>query len=259
MTALAGKVVWITGASSGIGEALARFYAARGDTLGLLARREDLLRGLKASLSTAVEAYAADVRDLAALKSAAADFVAKHGAPDIVIANAGVSHGTLTEYESDVDVFRQIMDINVNGVVNTFHPFIAPMKARGSGSLVGVASVAGFRGIPGAGAYSASKAATISYCEALRVELRASGVAVTTVCPGYIATPMTEKNPYPMPFIIPADEFARRCARDIAARKAFTVIPWQMGLVGRLLKLLPPFVYDRAMAKAGRKPRKGEA
>ena len=248
--------VFLTGASSGIGEALARFYAARGATLGLLARREDHLRNLKAALGVPAETYAVDVTDLQAVKAAAAAFIAKHGLPDIVIANAGVSHGTLTEIEDDVEVFRQIMDVNVNGVVNTFHPFIAPMKVRGSGSLVGVASVAGFRGLPGASAYSASKAAVISYCEALRVELRRPGVQVTTICPGYIATPMTAGNPYPMPFIIPAGEFALRCARAIDAKASLAVIPWQMAIVGRLFRLVPNFLYDRAMAKAGRKPRK---
>ncbi len=180
----------------------------------------------------------------------------KHGVPDVVIANAGVSHGTLTEVEDDVRVFHEIMDINVNGVVNAFHPFIAPMKARRSGSLVGIASVAGFRGIPGAGAYSASKAAVISQCEALRVELRRHGVAVTTICPGYIATPMTEKNPYPMPFIIGADDFARRCERAIEARARLAVIPWQMAIVGRIFRWLPDTLYDRVMGRAGRKPRK---
>jgi short-subunit dehydrogenase len=190
------------------------------------------------------------------VKAAAADFIAKHGLPDVVIANAGVSHGTLTEFEDDVDVFRQIMDINVNGVVNTFHPFIAPMKARGAGTLAGIASVAGFRGIPGASAYSASKAAVISYCEALRVELRRSQVRVTTICPGYIATPMTAQNPYPMPFIIPADDFARQCVAAIDRQASLAVIPWQMAIVGRIYRWLPNALFDRVMARAGRKPRK---
>ena len=247
--------VFITGASSGIGEALARSYAARGDTLGLLARREEQLAGLKGSLGVPCEIYPADVRDLKAVKAAAGAFMAKHGVPDIVIGNAGVSHGTLTEYEDDVDVFRRILDINVNGLVNTFHPFISPMRERGSGSLAGIASVAGFRGIPGASAYSASKAAAIRYCESLRVELRGSGVQVTTVCPGYIATPMTAENPYPMPFLIPAEEFARRCTRAIDAKSSLAVIPWQMAIVGRILGVLPNFLYDRMMARAGRKPR----
>jgi short-subunit dehydrogenase len=222
-----------------------------------VARRGDLLKNLQAALGAPAEAYACDVCDLAAIKAAAAAFIAKHGLPDVVIANAGVSHGTLTQFEDDVDVFRQIMDINVNGVVNTFHPFIAPMKARGAGTLAGIASVAGFRGIPGASAYSASKAAVISYCEALRVELRRSRVRVTTICPGYIATPMTAQNPYPMPFIIPADEFARRCVAAIDRQASLAVIPWQMAIVGRIYRWLPNALFDRLMARAGRKPRKG--
>ncbi len=202
--------VFLTGASSGIGEALARHYAAQGATLGLVARRADLLGSLKAAPGdTLVETYPADVRDLAAMRDAAREFIAKHGVPDLVIANAGVSHGTLTEHADDIDVFRQILDVNVIGMVNTFHPFVAPMREAGRGTLAGIASVAGYRGLPGAGAYSASKAAAIRYCEALRVELRGTGVKVATICPGYIATPMTARNPYPMPFIISADEFAR--------------------------------------------------
>lgn len=248
--------VFLTGASSGIGEALARHYAARGATIGLVARRGELLEKLQAALGVPSEGYACDVRDLTGMKAAGAAFIAKHGVPDVVIANAGVSHGTLTEHEDDVDVFRQIMDINVNGVVNTFHPFIGPMKARGAGTLAGIASVAGFRGIPGASAYSASKAAVISHCEALRVELRQSRVRVTTICPGYIATPMTAQNPYPMPFIISADDFARRCMAAIDRQASLAVIPWQMAVVGRIYRWLPNALFDRMMARAGRKPRK---
>jgi short-subunit dehydrogenase len=249
--------VFLTGASSGIGEALARHYAARGATLGLVARRADLLDSLEASLGTPVETYPADVRDLPAMQAAARDFIAKHGVPDLVIANAGVSHGTLTEYADDIDVFRQILDINVIGTVNTFHPFVSPMRERKRGTLAGIASVAGYRGLPGAGAYSASKAAAIRYCEALRVELRGTGVRVATICPGYIATPMTARNPYPMPFIIPADEFARRFARAIDAGRHYAVIPWPMAIAAKLLAILPDAIYDAAFARAGRKPRIG--
>ncbi len=202
------------------------------------------------------DTYTADVRDLAALKAAAADFIAKHGAPDLVIANAGISHGTLTEHAEDVELFRQVLDINVVGMVGTFHPFIAAMRKAGRGTLAGVASVAGYRGLPGAGAYSASKAAAINYLESLRVELRGTGVKVATICPGYIATPMTEKNPYPMPFIISADDFAQRFARALRAGKDFAVIPWQMAIVARLLAILPNALFDAAFSKAGRKPRR---
>ena len=247
--------VFLTGASSGIGEALARHYCAQGAILGLVARRAEPLETLRVSLGKPAETYIADVRDAAALRAAAADFVAKHGVPDLVIANAGISHGTLTEHAEDTEVFRRILDVNVIGMVNTFQPFLAAMRREGRGTLAGVASVAGFRGLPGAGAYSASKAAAIKYLESLRVEMRGTGVKVATICPGYIATPMTEKNPYPMPFIITAEEFARRFARAVESGASFAVIPWQMAIVGRLLRLLPNALFDAAFARAGRKPR----
>ncbi|MGZ5032096.1 MAG: SDR family oxidoreductase [Usitatibacter sp.] len=249
--------IFLTGASSGIGEALARHYSARGATLGLVARRGDALRALKSCLQSPCETYACDVRDADAMRSAGADFMASFGVPDIVIGNAGVSHGNLTEFAGDVEAFREMLEINVLGLVNTFHPFAASMRDRASGSLVGIASVAGFRGLPGATGYSASKAAAIRYLEGLRVEMRGSGVAVTAICPGYIATAMTRKNRYRMPFIITADDAARRFARAIEARKSYAVIPWQMAIVGRILGILPNAIYDRLAARAGRKPRKG--
>ena len=248
--------VFLTGASSGIGEAIARLYAARGATLGLVARRGEHLEKLKASLSTTVEAFACDVRDAAAMRAAGAEFTARHGTPDLVIGNAGVSYGNITTSEKDVEVFREILDINVLGLVNTFHPFAAAMRQRGSGTMAGIASVAGFRGLPGATAYSASKSAAISYLEGLRVEMRPRGVRVVTICPGFIATPMTAKNPYPMPFIIEADDAARRIVRVLDSSKRFAVIPWQMAIVGRLLKLVPKSLFDRMMAGRGHKPRK---
>jgi short-subunit dehydrogenase len=248
--------VFLTGASSGIGEALARHYATLGATLGLTGRRADLLSSLAGSLGGTVAVYGVDVRDREAMQRAAEDFISTHGLPDLVIGNAGISHGTLTAHGADAEVFKDILETNVVGLVHTFSPFVDGMRARGSGALVGIASVAGFRGLPGAGAYSASKAAAIAYLESLRVELHGTGVQVTTVCPGYIATPMTEKNPYPMPFMIPADEFARRFTRVVAAKKSFAVIPWQMAIVGRALKLLPNWLYDRLFARAPRKPRK---
>jgi hypothetical protein len=248
--------VFLTGASSGIGEALAKHYSGRGATLGLFARRGDVLRSLKASLPTPAETYEGDVRDLQAVKAAAADFIARHGVPDIVIANAGVSFGTLTEYEEDVAAFREILEINVMGIVNAFHPFIAPMRERRAGTLAGIASVAGFRGLPGGAGYSASKAAAIRYLEALRVEMYGTGVKVSTVCPGFIRTPMTAKNPYPMPFILEVEDAARRIARAVDSGRSFAVVPWQMAIVGRILALLPNPVFDRLMAGRKRKPRK---
>ncbi len=249
--------VFLTGASSGLGEALARHYAKRGATLGLVARRAGELERVARSLSPApVSTYAADVRDADAMIAAARDFVATHGMPDIVVANAGVSRGTLVEHADDLDAFRAVFDTNVAGIVHTFHPFVAPMRTAGRGTLVGIASVAGFRGLPGASAYSASKAAAIRLLESLRVELHASGVRVVTVCPGYVATPMTAGNPYRMPFLMDADRAAASIARAISRGKRFHVLPWPMALVGRLLRALPRPIYDRAFANAPRKPRR---
>jgi short-subunit dehydrogenase len=248
------KVV-ITGASSGIGLALARLYLECGANVAVIARRGDVLQSLAAEFPDKVFCYTLDVRDAAALQQAASDFVSRVGVPDIVIANAGVSRGTLTEYVEDEEVFQNVMDINVLGMVKTFQPFLAAMRSAKQGTLVGIASVAGFRGLPGSSAYSASKAAAISYMESLRVEMHGSGVKVVTLCPGYIRTPMTDINTYPMPFILDAEVAAKRMARVIERGTAFAVVPWQMGVVGWLLKRLPRWLYDRLFAKAPHKAR----
>ncbi len=247
--------VFLTGASSGIGEALARPYGAPGATLGLAARRQRRLLELAAQLPGSHACYGLDVADAAAMQAAAADFIARHGCPDVVIANAGISVGTLGEEAGDMAALRRIFETNVVGMAQTLQPFIAAMRARGSGRLVGIASVAGIRGLPGAGAYSASKAATIAWLEALRIELRGSGIKVVTIAPGYIATPMTAVNRYPMPFLMPADVAARRFARAIERGTSYTVIPWQMGVVAKLMRLLPDPLFDVVFARAGRKPR----
>lgn len=248
--------VIITGASGGIGWALARHYLNQGAIIAAFARREELLQSLSDEFPGRVSCYALDVCDAQAVQHATDDFIGRFGVPDVVIANAGVSVGTLTEYAEDIDAFQQVMDINVLGMVKTFQPVISAMRTAGQGTLVGIASVAGFRGLPGASAYSASKAAAISYLESLRVELHDSGVKVVTICPGYIRTPMTAANPYPMPFMLDADDAARRMARVIARQSRFAVIPWQMGLVGSVLKRLPRWLYDRLFAKAPHKPRR---
>lgn len=248
--------VFITGASSGIGAALARRYASAGAAVGLFARRAVELDALAATLPAGrAVAYVGDVRDAATLAQAAADFIARFGPPDVVIANAGISRGVLTGEAEDLPAFRAVFDTNVVGLVHTFAPFLAAMNGARRGALVGIASIAGFRGLPGSGAYSSSKAAAISYLESLRVEQRGTGVAVLTVCPGYIATPMTEQNPYPMPFLLDVDEAARRIVRAIDRRRRFCVLPWQMAVVGSLLRILPRPLYDALFARAPRKPR----
>ncbi len=246
----------ITGASSGLGSALARHYAQRGAALGLVARRRDALAAFAAELDAPTRVYAADVRDGPALQSIAADFIAHYGAPDLVIANAGVSVGTLTEHAEDLVAFQEVIDINVVGLVKTFQPFLAAMRNARKGTLAGIASVAGYRGLPGAAAYSASKAAAISYLESLRVELEAEDIRVVTICPGYIATPMTEGNPYPMPFMLSAERAAHKIAAIIDSGKTYAVIPWQMAIIARLLRAMPNWLYDGLFAKAPRKPRR---
>jgi len=199
-----------------------------------------------------------DVREADALARAGRDFIAHYGPPDIVIANAGVSRGTLTDEADDLPAFRAVLDTNMLGIVHTFSPFMAEMRRARRGVLVGIASVAGFRGLPGAGAYCASKAAAITYLESLRVEVRGSGIAVVTICPGFVATPLTAQNPYRMPFLLAPDNAARLTARAIAQRRRFYVLPWQMAVFGRLLRCVPRPLYDRLVAGRKRKPRQFE-
>ena len=245
------KVV-ITGASSGIGEALARHYSSSGDSvLGLIARRPVDPKKFPGQ----VVSYALDVTDAKALEAAARDFVARFGAPDLVIANAGISIGTHGDELADVEKLRRVLDVNVAGLAATLAAFAPSMREARRGTLAGIASVAGFRGLPGAGAYSSSKAAAIAWLESLRVELHGTGVSVVCICPGYIDTPMTQVNRYRMPFLLPADESALRIARAIAARRRVAVIPWQMAMVSVLLRLVPGWLYDRLGARAPRKPR----
>ena len=252
--------VFITGASSGIGAALAREFAVRGAQLGLLARRESALHDLVASLPNASRhlVYPVDVNDHDALRAAAHNFLRRADGIDIVIANAGISYGTLTERPEDLAVFESILQTNLMATVATFAPFIDAMKTQAAAGdrglrLVGIGSVAGIRGLPGAEAYSASKAAVMSYCESLRVELNPHRIRVVTIAPGYIDTPMTKVNRYPMPFLMPAPRFARLAADVIRSGRSYAVIPWQMRGVSWLLRLLPNWLYDRVMANAPHK------
>lgn len=251
-------LVLITGASSGIGQALAAEYARQGWRLALLARRGDALRAWAAEQGLGEDrcaVYPVDVADTAAVLQAARDCLARQGPPDVVIANAGVSMGVDSAEPEDIEVMAQTLAINNVGLMATFSPFIAPMRARGSGTLVGVASVAAIRGLPGHAAYCASKAAVVAYCESLRGELRGSGVRVVTLLPGYVKTPLTARNRYPMPFLLEADDFARRAIKAIAAQSSHCVIPWQMQGVAWLLRALPNAWFDAVLARQPRKHR----
>jgi len=254
-------LVFITGASSGIGQALAARFRRAGYRLALVARREAEVRAWAAAQGCSEAdcgVYAADVRDLAAIAAAGRACVGAQGVPDVVIANAGISVGIDTAVFEDLEVMRATYETNNLGMAATFHPFIAPMLERRRGTLVGIGSVAGIRGLPGHGAYCSSKAAAISYCEALRGELRPGGVTVVTVVPGYIDTPLTRDNRYSMPFLMQADAFAERAFAAIVAGSSYRVIPWQMGVVAKLMRLLPNGLFDRLLAGRPRKHRQGE-
>ena len=252
------KLVFITGASSGIGQALAWRYHQAGWRLALAARRSAEIENWARAKGIAADRYAvfgADVADTDSIVAAGRACLARQGVPDAVIANAGISIGVDSAVREDIDVIARTFATNSVGVAATFHPFIAPMTQRGSGALVGIASAAGIRGLPGHGAYCASKAAVISYCESLRGELRSSGVKVVTICPGYVATPLTERNRYGMPFLMQPRDFAQQAFRAIEAGTSYRVIPWQMGVVTKLLRLLPNALFDRVLAGRPRKQR----
>jgi NAD(P)-dependent dehydrogenase (short-subunit alcohol dehydrogenase family) len=237
-------LVFITGASSGIGQALARRYAQAGWRLALAPRGRLERLGPGPGLGQRALACRADVAQVDSIVAAAQACLAQQGVPDVVIANAGISIGVDT-VRGDLQVMARIFATNNLGLAASFQPFIEPMRQRGSGTLVGIASVAGIRGLPGHGAYCASKAAVISYCESLRGELRGSGVRVVTLLPGYVDTPLTRGNRYPMPFLMAPEAFARRAQRVIAAGASYRVIPWPMGVAARLLRLLPNALFDR--------------
>ena len=252
-------LVFITGASSGIGQALAVRYAQAGWRLALVARRTAELRAWAQAQGLAadrVAVYHADVADADSIIAAGTACTADHGLPDVVIACAGVSVGMDSAERGDLDVMRDMFALNNVGLAATFHPFLRLMRQRGAGTLVGIASVAAIRGLPGHGAYCASKAGVVAYCESLRGECRRQGVRVVTLLPGYIATPLTAGHSYPMPFLLQPEVFADRAFRAISAGVSYRVIPWQMGALAKLLRLLPNAVFDRVIDGRGRKSRR---
>ncbi len=256
------KLIFITGASSGIGQALAWHSYQAGYDLALVARRLPVMQAWAQAQQlgpSRYQLYAADVADVSSIVAAAQSCLARQGLPEVVVASAGISIGMDTGELDDLAVMARTFAVNNTGLAATFHPFIAPMRERGRGRLVGIASVAGIRGLPGHGAYCASKAGVIAYCESLRGELRGSGVQVVTLSPGYIDTPLTRQNRYAMPFLMPAPAFARQALRAIEAGASHRVIPWPMGWVARLLRLLPNALLDRVLAGRPRKHRRPPA
>lgn len=256
------RLLFITGASSGLGQALAwRFYQA-GYSLALVARRSEEVEAWATSHQMAADryrVYRADVSVIDSIVGAAQACLTRQGLPDVVLACAGISIGVDTRHRSDLDVMALTFATNNIGTAATFHPFLELMRLRGSGTLVGIGSVNGVRGFAGHGANCPSKAALISYCECLRLELRGSGVKVVTISPGYVDTPLTRQNAYSMPFLMPAERFADKAFAAIEAAVSYQVIPWQMGWLARLLRVLPNWLFDRLFAGRARKPRRAGA
>ena len=245
--------ILITGASSGIGEALAIEMASRGLAVGLIARRQaeltELCERIEAQGGTAAWATA-DVTDLDGLTAAIKAIESELGPPSILVANAGIS-GRSPSSDPDLSRIQKVMDVNFMGAIHATKAVLPHMMAQKRGHLVVISSVAGFRGLPKSSAYSASKAAISTYWESLRVEVQPHGIAATTINPGYIKTPLTDKNNHPMPFIISAEKAAKIMANGILARQKVITFPWQMRWVMRLMRILPVWLYDRLMGRAG--------
>ncbi|MDM0028207.1 SDR family oxidoreductase [Variovorax saccharolyticus] len=254
-------LLFVTGASSGIGQALAERFHAAGYDLALVARRTSEVEAWAAARRLDPgrwRIYGADVADVDSIVAAGTACMAQQGLPAVVIANAGISIGMDSAVRGDLDVMARTFATNNLGLAATFHPFVAAMAGRGSGRLVGIGSVAAIRGLPGHGAYCASKAGVVAYCESLRGELRASGVKVVTLCPGYVDTPLTQGNRYSMPFLLQPAEFADRAFDAIRAGASYRVIPWQMGVIAKLMRMLPNPLFDRVFEGRGRKRRENE-
>jgi short-subunit dehydrogenase len=244
--------VFITGASSGLGEGLARHYAEPGAVIGLCARRAPLLAEL-AERVTARGAralvYAADVSDTVEMQKVAADFVREAGGVDLVIANAGIgiAHETLLGKSEPI---AKLMVVNVIGVTNTVVPFVPMMLQQGSGTLAAVSSVAGLRGVPGRAAYSASKAAVITFMDALRLDLQGTNVHAMTLCPGFVHTPLTASLPGKLPFVISADEAVEQMTKAIRRHARTFIFPWQMRVLSKVFKLVPEALMRRVSPAA---------
>lgn len=250
--------VIVTGACGGIGSHLAELLLQSGAAVALVGRDNHVLDRLTALAPSRARSYTPDICDSAAINELARDWIDAHGVPDLIIANAGVASGFDGANASDLAIMRRILEINLLGVATTFQPFIGPMRERGSGTLVGMASIAGWRGMPGNGAYAASKGGLIRYLQSLRAELRPYGVTVTTVSPGYVRTPITAGNTMHMPGMIEPEDAARRIITAIRRGREKVTVPKRTGLISRALGLLPDRLADRILLRQPTKPRAGE-
>lgn len=248
----------LTGACGGLGQALARQLINQGTAVALVGLHQPALQNLADLAPTRCAVYTPDVANSAAIQAMASDWMARFGTPDLVIANAGVAGGYDTAEASDLAVMRRMLEINLLGAATTFQPFVNPMRVQRGGALVGVASIAGWRGMPGNGAYCASKAGLIRYLESLRAELRGDGISVSTVCPGYLRTALTAGNQFAMPGLMEPEAAAHALLAAVRQRRTHIVLPARIGWLARLLGLLPDALHDRILSGQPRKPRLGE-
>ena len=252
------KNVVVTGACGGFGQALVRALLNQGACVALVGLQRPALEALAALSPYRCAVYTPDVSDTVAMQACAAHWIARFGTPDLVIANAGVAGGFDTAQADDLAVMRRMLEINILGAATTFQPFVAAMRAQGHGALVGIGSLAGWRGMPGNGAYCASKGGLMRYLESLRAELRGSGVTVHTVSPGYLRTALTAGNRFAMPGLMEPDAAATVLLRGVVRGREHIVLPRRIGWLSRLLGVLPSKLHDRILLSQPRKPRVGE-
>lgn len=247
------KTVFLTGASSGIGEGLAVTMAAKGATVGLLARREDLLKEIAAKCEATggkARYFACDVVDSSAVHEAAQKFGDEFGHIDIMIANAGISGKSRETHDFVPSAVKEVIDTNLMGAVNAVHAVLPQMMERGSGQLVAISSLAGFRGLPKSAAYSASKAAMTAFFESVRLDVADKGIDVTIIQPGFIRTPLTAGREKKMPFLMYLDDAIPHFMRVIESKRKFAAFPWQLATIVRLGKIMPAWLYDRIASRA---------
>jgi NADP-dependent 3-hydroxy acid dehydrogenase YdfG len=247
------KIIFLTGASSGIGEALALEIAKSGATLGLLARREDLLKELAEKCERnggKARYFAVDVTDADAVANAAESLRNEFGKIDILIANAGIGGNNSETRNLNAQAVAQVININLLGAVNAVSAVLPAMLENKSGQLVAISSLAGFRGLPKSAAYSASKAGMTAFFESVRLDVQTKGVGVTIIQPGFIKTPLTSGRNNKMPFLMELEDAIPLFLRAIEKRKRFAAFPWQLATFVRLGKIFPAWIYDRVFGRA---------
>lgn len=247
------KIIFLTGASSGIGEALALALAKRGAVLGLMARREEELRDLAKRCEKAggtARVFPCDVSHATGVREAADNFREEFGRIDILIANAGIGGNNAETRALEPDAVKKVIDVNLLGAVNSVHAVLPHMLESGRGHLVAISSLAGIRGLPKSAAYSASKAGMTAFFESVRLDVQHKGIDVTVIQPGFIKTPLTAGRANKMPYLMELDDAIPHFIRAIEKKKKFAAFPWQLATLVRAGRIFPAWLYDRIAGRA---------